>query len=190
MRHLALRSCTRRAMGLVGAMLILGPIATGSADENADVSEFAGLWVYELVCVDPNGDPYTKPILIRLRPNGEIFESEANQVIGDMERGNWAGYEFQVTFREDQYPVQLGDREFGYDNVRLNIERDGELFVGHHVFAEDFGSLRWCDCDGVRLRRLPAGQDPPEKFSPDAEMRPIRCRNLPIPDDDPIPPAQ
>ena len=179
------------AAAVLAACLVTAPDLPHSATaQNADLSALAGRWVYEFTCVDLDDQPYATPIMVKIEPNGEIFEFEANAVIGDMERGNWAGFEFQVTFRDNQYPVQLGDRQFGYDNVRFNLEPGGDLFVGRHVFAEDFGSLRWCGCDGVRLRRMPAGQEPPTTFSPDAEMRPIKCRDLPIPDDDPIPPAQ
>ncbi len=181
MRHRGIWACAPSMVWLAGAMLMVTSTSARSADQNTEFSELAGRWVYEFTCVDPDNQPYAKPMLFRIEPSGEVFEFEANEVIGDMVRGSWAGYEFQVTFREDQYPVQLGDRQFGYDNVRFNRAPVGDVLIGHHAFSDNIGSIRWCYCDGTRLYRLPDGASEPTEFSPETKLQPFVCRELPPP---------
>ena len=152
-----------------------------AAAQDPDLSTLAGRWVYEFTCVDPDDQPYAKPMLFRIEPDGQVFDFAANDIIGDIERGDWAGYAFQVSFRENQYPVQLGDRQFGYDNVRFNRAPNGDVLIGHHVFSDSLGSVRWCYCDGTRLYRLPDGAGEPKDFSPETKLRPFACRELPPP---------
>ncbi len=163
---------------LIAGLLLAAVAGCAGSDRSADLSGLAGIWVYEFPCVDPEGDPYKPQLRVRIEPDGEIFDFIANEIVGDFRRGEWAGYEYQVTFRDAAYPVDLGELQFDYDNVRFNLEPDGDLFVGRHVYSTNLGSLDWCACDGVRLHRLPEGSDASTEISPTTEERPLVCRNI------------
>ncbi len=172
----------RIASTVTAALLLASVFSPAGVAQDADLSDIAGFWVYEFTCTDPNGDTFGPPIAVEIEADGTVFGFVVGETIGDMRRGQWAGFAFQVTFRDDAYPVQLGSQEFGYDNVRLNLEPGGDLFVGRHIFAPDLGSVKWCRCNGVRLYRLPEGEAPPLEYSAAADLRPLVCRNIAPPD--------
>ncbi len=163
---------------LIAGLLLAAVAGCAGSDRSADLSGLAGTWVYEFPCVDPEGELYQPQLRVEIRPNGEIFDFIANEIVGDFRRGVWAVFEYQVTFRDAAYPTNLGDIEFGYDNVRFNLEPGGDLFIGRHVYSKTLGSLDWCACDRVRLYRLPEGAEIPEGLSPGVEERPLVCRNI------------
>ncbi len=172
----------RATSTLIAGLLLAGVVSHPAVARDADLSDVAGFWVYEFTCTDPAGNTYGPPVGVKIEPDGTVYDFIASDAIGDMRRGQWAGFEFQVLFRDIAYPAQLGHQEFGYDNVRLNLEPGGDLFVGRHIYAIDFGSTEWCRCDGVRLYRLPKGEAPALEYTKEAQLRPLVCRNITAPD--------
>ena len=169
-----------RALAVLVASLLLATVfGCAGPDRPSDFSKLAGDWVYEFACVVPEGNnPLVAPVWTEIRPNGEMFDLVANDVRADLGRGNWAGNEYQLTFRKNAYPVKVGGRKFKYDSLRLNLAPGGKLFTGRHVFGASPSTIDWCACDGVKWYKLPPGADPPTKFSPDTQMRPLACRRI------------